>query len=516
MKVSWRESADLTAARLGLPVALLTAALLRFWALHQGVPFSVQVDEPEVMLRAVHMMRTGDLNPHFFDYPAFYMYQQAAVAVLRFLAGAMRGEWSSLAQAPPEAFYVWGRALTAALGTATVWVLYRAGTRWGQRTALLAAVMFAVMPLHVRESHFVLTDVPATFFVMVTLLLSLRAHERATLWSFALAGASVGLAAGTKYNGGAAMIIPIVACVMTPAARPSRAAAIASVVACAAIAFLAVAPYTFLDLPTFLNQFARLSAEYRSPRSGDAAWLTYLKHLRIALQWPGSVIVSGGLILGVARIIGGPDRLKWTVATLFPIVYYRFISGQGITFGRYLLPMLPFLSLLGAAAIVYVVDTVRRANVSRPLLQAVTVVLTLVSIAPPAFTAISFNANAAKVWTSEQAYDWIVRTLPRGAKVAVESRTILLPSTYQARYYAQLRLRPLEAYVADGVQYLIASSQCYGPYLDAQAGGPQKYPVEYADYMRIFSQTDEIIRFTPSADHPGPELRVLKIAKVSP
>ena len=37
------------------------------------------------------------------------------------------------------------------------------------------------MPLHVRESHYVLTDVPVTFFVTLTLLLSLRAHERATL-----------------------------------------------------------------------------------------------------------------------------------------------------------------------------------------------------------------------------------------------------------------------------------------------------------------------------------------------
>jgi len=516
MKSAWRESAALTAARLGLPLALLTAALLRFWALGQGVPFSVQVDEPEVMLRAVQMMRTGDLNPHFFDYPAFYIYQQTLMAVLRFLAGAMRGEWSSLAQAPPEAFYVWGRALTAALGTATVWVLYRAGMRWGRHTALLAAVMFAVMPLHVRESHFVLTDVPVTFFVVVTLLLSLRAHERATGWSFALAGAAAGLAAGTKYNGGTAILIPIIACLMSPGTRPSRPAAIGAVVASAGIAFLAVAPYSLLDLPTFLNQFARLSAEYRSAHSGGPAWLIYLKHLRIALQWPGSIIVSSGLVLGVARIIGGPDRLKWTVATLFPIVYYRFISSQSLTFGRYLLPMLPFLSLLGAAAIVYAVDAVRRANVRQPVLQAVAIVLTVISIAPPAYSSISFNANAAKVWTSEQAYEWIVQTLPRGAKVAVESRNILLPSSYQAKYYAQLRLRPLEEYVADGVEYLIASSQCYGPYLDTQAGGPQKYPNEYADYMRIFSQTDEIVRFTPSAAHPGPELRVLKIVKVAP
>jgi hypothetical protein len=31
--------------------------------------------------------------------------------------------------------------------------------RWGARTALLSAAMVAVMPLHVRESHYVLTDV---------------------------------------------------------------------------------------------------------------------------------------------------------------------------------------------------------------------------------------------------------------------------------------------------------------------------------------------------------------------
>ena len=38
------------------------------------------VDEPEVMERAVRMMKTGDFNPHFFDYPSLYMYVQAVVA----------------------------------------------------------------------------------------------------------------------------------------------------------------------------------------------------------------------------------------------------------------------------------------------------------------------------------------------------------------------------------------------------------------------------------------------------
>jgi hypothetical protein len=136
IKGEWRQPADLIPSRLGLGLALLAAAMLRFWALPHGVPFSLGVDEPEVMERAVRMMKTGDFNPHFFDYPTLYMYVQAAVAVLRFVWGAMHGLWSGLRQAPTAEFYVWGRAVTAILGTATVWVVYRAGMRWGARRCL--------------------------------------------------------------------------------------------------------------------------------------------------------------------------------------------------------------------------------------------------------------------------------------------------------------------------------------------------------------------------------------------
>jgi 4-amino-4-deoxy-L-arabinose transferase-like glycosyltransferase len=513
---TWKS--DIAPTRLGLILALIAAGLLRFWALSQGVPFSVQVDEPEVMVRAVGMMKTGDLHPHFFDYPTLYIYMEALVSVARFLAGAIRGEWSSLAQAPNEAFYLWGRALTALMGTATVWVVYRVGMRWSGPTALLAAVMFAVMPLHVRESHFVLTDVPMTFFVMLTLLLSLRAHERAMVRAFALAGAAAGLAGATKYNGALAVMIPVLACAMTPAIRPSRFVAILWTLIATIAAFLVAAPYTLIDLPTFLNQFARLSAEYRTAAAfDDPVWLIYLKHLRNALQWPGSIIVASGVALGLYKVAAGPDRAKWVLVTLFPLIYFRFISNQTLFFGRYLLPLLPFLSLLGAAAIVALVRRLGRTRVAPVVRNAVIVALTIVAIGPPAYTSIRFNANAAKVWTTEQAYAWLMKEVPVGSRVTLESRQILLPATYHATYLPQLRLRPFEHFVAGDVDYLVASSQCYGPYFEKD--GPQKYPAEYADYMRIFNQTQEVARFTPSAEHPGPELRILKLtkpAKVTP
>ncbi|MDA1305977.1 MAG: phospholipid carrier-dependent glycosyltransferase, partial [Acidobacteria bacterium] len=146
-----------------LPALLLILAIgavLRFTALGQGIPYALGIDEPEIMERAVRMMNTGDLHPHFFDYPGLYIYLQFLVACVRFVVGSIGGLWSNLNQAPPAEFYLWARAVTAAFGTATILLVYLAGRRISPLTGLLAAALFAVQSLHVRESHFVLTDVP--------------------------------------------------------------------------------------------------------------------------------------------------------------------------------------------------------------------------------------------------------------------------------------------------------------------------------------------------------------------
>jgi 4-amino-4-deoxy-L-arabinose transferase-like glycosyltransferase len=502
---------DTRRGRLGLVLALLAAALLRFWALSQGIGFNPGPDEPEVMDRAVRMMKTADFNPHFYDYPGLYIYVETAVATARFLVGATQGQWSSLAQARVEDFYLWCRAMTALLGTATVWAVYRAGMRWGRHTALLAAVLVAVMPLHVRESHYVLTDVPMTFVVMLTLLLSLRAHERSTLGAFVAAGAAAGLAGALKYNGVLAVVMPLAACAMTPGLRQSRFGVALAVLASTVGAFLLAAPYTLLDLPTFLNQFARLSSEYHTlPSTPEPIWQVYLKHLRIALEWPGSLMVIGGLCVALWRAVREGERLKWILVLAFPVLYFRFVSQQTIVYARYVLPMVPFLSLLAAAFVVTVVAALRRLQVAPRLRDAVALALTLIAIGPPAYTAMSYDADAAKVWTQSLAYDWIRREVPQGSTVRLEgSVTPRLPPEYHPTYAKQLRMDPPGYYAKNGVDYLVASSQVYAQYL----GDPAAYPAERGDYVRLFGEYEEVARFTPSPNHPGPELRILKVKR---
>lgn len=505
----WREASDMRRSTVLLGIIIAVAAVLRFWGLGAGIPYAVGVDEPEVIGRAVQMLRSGDYNPRFYDYPGLYIYLQMIVAVVRFLAGAVAGEWRSLGEAQMWDFFVWGRAVTATLGTLTVLLVFQIGMRWGTRYALLAAGLMAVEPNHVRESHFILTDVPLTFFVTLTFLLSLRAHEHPRASAFAWAGVAAGLATATKYPGVFALLLPLVAIWMTPATRPSRLAAALVTLAAAGGIFIVAAPYTILDLPGFLDGFARLTAAYGGRPPGA---VLYLKYLRINLAWPAFLMAIAGIILALWRCASGPGRVRWALAALLPIVLLWFLSRQSLVYARYLLPMMPFVCVLTATAVVSGVSLLRRFSIPRAVRTALIAGLTIAALLPPAIRAVSFNRTNTQRGTLAHAYEWIDANVPKTANVVIESSQLRLPEHRAANNVPHLRMKTYEQYAADGVEYLIASSMRYGEFF----ANPRSFPEEYAQYRVLFDQCDELQRFTPAESRPGPEIRILKLRPKTP
>jgi 4-amino-4-deoxy-L-arabinose transferase-like glycosyltransferase len=509
----WREASDMRTPKVALAIVMIVAAVFRFWGLRRGLPYSPGVDEPEIVGRAIHMMKTGNLNPQpFFDYPTLYMYVQLVVYIVRFIVGAMNGMWNTLDQITLATFYEWGRAVTALLGTATVYLVYMAGMRWGARHALLAAAILAVMPQHVRDSHFVLTDVPMTFFVTLGLVLTMAASESPSAKRFAFAGAASGLAAATKYNGGLALMLPLIACAMLPRGKDSRISFALSAIAASAVAFLVFAPYTVLELPAFLNSFGKLAGHYQSGATpGQAPAITYFKHLRIQFGTPALLLIIAGLILGIVRIARGPGRLRWLLVISFSAAYFYLISGQKIVFARYLQPIIPMLCLLAAAAVISGVSLLRRYEIPRAPRTALIVALTCAAILPGGIMSFKGDLMAARKWSTDMAYEWIVENIPQGSSVIVETRAMLLPPEYKSANVIQIRYKPYEEYVSEGWEYLVASSEVWGRFIYE----PEKFPAEYADYMRIFERSKELVRFTPPRDNPdklpGPEWRIYKV-----
>ena len=505
------ESAPESPSRRWLPAVIgivCVAAVLRFWRLRSGIPYAIGVDEPEIMERAVRMMKTGDFNPHFFDWPSLTIYLQFIVSCLSFLAGSMRGAWNNLEGVGAADFYGAARGLTAAFGTGTVVLIYLAGRRWGTATALLAAALMAVMPYHVRESHYVLADVPTAFFTTLALLLALRAYERPSLGAFAWAGVSVGLAASCKYNGSVAILLPFIAALAGgggPIVILQRLLVLAGT---AAGGFLLGTPYALLDLTKFLNDYARLAAIFARDRGGEPGWSIYLKHLRGSLGWPALLLGAVGLLVAAGRAVLGQGRVRWAMLIVFPLVYFWVMATSYQIYGRYILPLLPFATLMAAVGIAAIAGPLAR--LSRVPAAAATTVLVAAAIAIPAWTSVGFDRGLGQTSTVDLAYRWIDAHVPRGSKIAIETRVLLLPpERYPTVNLRWLTERTYEAYVADGFDYLLTSSERYGRALEA----PQDLRSEYLAYRALLANAAEVAAFPQSDQVPGPTLRLFRVQR---
>ena len=86
------------------------------------MPHAVGIDEPQIVDRALRILHTGDWNTHIFDYPTLVIYLQAIVSIVRFLWGALKGEWASLDAFSIIAVYTAGRFVAATLGVAASFI----------------------------------------------------------------------------------------------------------------------------------------------------------------------------------------------------------------------------------------------------------------------------------------------------------------------------------------------------------------------------------------------------------
>src|SRR5262245_55250316 len=243
-----------------LILILLVGAILRFVPIWFGLPFDRARPDEETSIGHAVAVLAGDPNPHFFDWPSLTFYLFAAAFAVASRIHRLLGLDPTLTV--NEQFLV-ARGVVAFAGTVTIGVVFAlTRTVAGRATALVAAFFLAVATLHVRESHFAMTDVLMTLFVTTALALLVRALKaRSDTWSatrlFVAAGLAGGLAASTKYSG-AAIAAAFAAAQYVWArdadavAPPTRAwtpsLALAAAFACG---FVVMTPYAVLDYRSF-------------------------------------------------------------------------------------------------------------------------------------------------------------------------------------------------------------------------------------------------------------------------
>jgi 4-amino-4-deoxy-L-arabinose transferase-like glycosyltransferase len=347
----------------GLTAIVLLGAILRFVPIWFGLPFHESRPDEETAIGHALAILGGDLNPHFFHWPSLTFYLFAAVYAI---ASLIQDVIAFDPVLTPNQLFIIGRAIVALAGTLTIVMLFSLTRRIaGEMTALVASFFLAVATLHVRESHFAMTDVLATLLVTVSIGLLLRAYDAAaqtqeeprlgTLGGFAAAGLACGLAASTKYSG-AAVVAAMAAAQCGLVFRSSHGPwrwrvwmpSVAFVLA-SAIGFLVATPYALLDYRSFADGVA-FDVAHLSGGHGIDLGVGWIYHLRRSLPVGLSVLIFLAAILGAVSLARRHGRAALVVGAFCGAFYAAIASGYTVFF-RYVLPLVPLLCLSAAVAV---------------------------------------------------------------------------------------------------------------------------------------------------------------------
>jgi hypothetical protein len=404
-------------------VVLLLATAVRAWGLGFGLPAATaRPDETGIAGPAVGFL-SGDLRPPLFYWPTLFQYLVALAYVLYAkLTGAPAlaafAESRRVSLAP---FLYVSRSLSMVFGVVTVWWVYTIGRRlFDAKVGVVAALFLALAFLHVRDSHFGVTDVPMTALVVFAVLLILRWDERGGFGRAAAAGLISGLAGSMKYNGlgtvtafGAAWILHAVDA-SAPDARSRRGLAADLLAYCGAmtVGFFGSSPYILIDWSRFLADTRAVRETLAGGHGtilGQGWWYYAQVVLPAAMGWP--MFLAG--VAGVALLFA----TRWRIATVllaFPVSYYV-VAGRGYSvFARYVLPIVPFLSLTAAWFVVTVARAIARASPVAGRMALVPVMALLV-VAPTAYTTLLLDRLLARPDNRVVTARALLEVIPAGA-----------------------------------------------------------------------------------------------------
>lgn len=204
-------------------IILFTACFLRILGL---IPNEYNADEPWVEKYSgdifYNIITKGDFSPHDYKYGSFIFYLHALphfpISFINYSKEVVRDiffptdhlrHFISFQQfienlGPPmqrDMVIFWiQRAMTALLGGSNVLIIYFIVKKlFNKNAALLSAFLLAIMPLHVRESHYMVPDTPMVFFLSLAILFMVNLFQSGKWKWYILSGIMIGFSSTFKY-----------------------------------------------------------------------------------------------------------------------------------------------------------------------------------------------------------------------------------------------------------------------------------------------------------------------------
>jgi hypothetical protein len=495
---------------------IILAFVARTGGINFGLPYILNVDEAQFARVSMGYFTKG-LNPHFFHVPTLYTYMVSGLWGVYFVSGKISGKLPDVGalaarlNQDPTIFYLIGRMLTVFLSVATVLLVYLIGRKmYNFRMGFLAALFLIFSPEHNKISHYMEPDSPMIFFLCLSFLFIWFIYTRGEKKFYLLAGVAAGLATATKY-GGQILFLPLVLAHLFYCLEnkvPLRKAIFSSNLILSGgaflLSFLAACPYAVLDFPTFWRDFRWQSRHlytvgHFGDSTADPAWLFYLKYgFRENVGRWSQFLVAGGMLYAFIR-----HRKKDLLLLSYPLVLFIIIGGWKTRATRYMLPLAPFLILLGALFLDAFLSRLKGLSLSRPWRlkipplaeKIVGAGLVLLFLLAPAYKVVMVDRSLTQQDTRILAKEWVERNIPKGTRIALESYCPPLPpQAYELSYRHTLSQVNPGWLSSRKIQYVITSSAMSARFVRF----PKEFPQEAHFYQSLDQSAVLIKSFAPA------------------
>lgn len=353
-----------------------------------------------------------------------------------------------------------GRLVIALLDTVTILLLYWLGKRlYGRGAGILTAALYAFTAQAVQLSHFFAMDPASTTFTVLAVLGAIIFAQDRSWRGVIVSGVGIGLAVASKFSAIPIVLAPLVAAAVILYQENRRAvrdgvqsdghaqmmalggAGIA--LAIGVVAFFVSSPYAILDWQSFLQatlveqgQMVRGIADMPFTRQyrNTLPWIYFIQQ---QWQWGmgpvlGTIALAGvawalaRLALTIAQLVRGRwidnDRMGELIVWAWLIPYFGLTGAFLAKFNRYMSPVLPFVMLLAAGLLVWLI------NRPRLWLRVAGYALTVVAVLGGLFWSAAYvNGVYNREHTWVEASRWMYENIPAGSTVLWELWDDALP-----------------------------------------------------------------------------------------
>jgi 4-amino-4-deoxy-L-arabinose transferase-like glycosyltransferase len=451
---------------------LIVAALLRFHGLAWGLRHVPDHDEIVFVESARAMIRAGDLDHRFYEYPGLFIYMLAPVVAF-FPAGKA---------VDPAAFLAVRSLVTVFSVVSVALVFFLARRLAGVGAGILAAALMAVAPIEVWTTHMLRSDVVLEAFALASLLWFHRmgGRLRDDVWS----GVAVGLTAAVKFTG--VLIAPayVAARCARSGVRWPRMLLAGGV---SALVWFAVTPYALIKPSAYRAGVWTQTDYFYGGASVAPHFLAYVGfYVRAILKGVGAPpdTIGGPSMLvpvAVCALLGLISLRRawraWLPLIVYPAVLILVLSTAENRLSRLALSCVgPFVVMAGAG----LAATLRRS-------RALGGTLTAVVLALPLWHSLDVGRWYAAPSSMDRTLDWLEAHAPRGARILSAAPALGIDAKRYEVIHTQ-SLAPAECPWALGMDFVVVlghtpAQLCPGLRSVALLAGPES---EQQAWLQIF------------------------------